>query len=194
MTTIRFILEKNPSSHGFINEFELKQLPAHIGREDFEQKSSSSIKLKRISRSFFTINNDMTIHFNPDNQTHFQFLDEKSEIINVHNNTLYKPIANNYKLKLASYDVIDGIFYSKTFQQKQPVIYDIKVSDMFDNFELPIKRKRKEVPDLICPYCSKKFKSLSLHVRLCKERPDLIRPEANDDGFIPKKRLWKKID
>ena len=125
----------------------MKQLPAHIGREDFEQKSSSSIKLKQISRSFFTINNDMTIHFHPNNQTHFQFLDEKSEIINVHNNTLYKPIANNYKLKLASYDVIDGIFYSKTFQQKQPVIYDIKVSDMFDNFEFPIKRKRKEVEE-----------------------------------------------
>lgn len=195
MTTIRFILEKDPSSPGFIHEFELNEFPAHVGREHFEQKSSSSIKLKQISRNFFTINNDLIIHFHSKNQTHFQFMDENSEIINVQNYKLSKPIANDYKLKIASYEVIDGVFVSKTFQQKQPVTYDIKVSDIFDDFELSRKsKKRKEVPDLICPYCLKNFKSLSLHSRFCKERPDLIRPEADDDGFIPKKRLWKKFD
>lgn len=189
-----FTLKSTPVP-GFTDMFAIEHFPADIGRKEFEVDSSTSsyVELRQISRTFFTIQNDMKISISPRNNTHFQFLNEKGEIIN----SLNEPLQKDFTLKVASYDIdTSSTFRCRTFQQQTPAVYDIQVIDpLFDEDEQPEKKKsrRKEVADLICPYCDKKFKTLSLHIRHCKNRPsDRKRPTPDENGFISKKRLWER--
>lgn len=194
---ITFTLHKDSGMNGFIDSFHITT-PVDVGRSNFEVSSSTSsyIHLRQISRRFFRIEDDLSVTIFPRNITHFQFLDGDNNVIEIIDNKLQKPLMDGFSFKVASYTFDNSIFKSQTFRQKDPVIYKISIEDPldFDSDDILIskkKRKKKEIPDLICPYCEKAFKQLSRHIKVCKDRPsDRPRPAADDNGFIPKKRNW----
>lgn len=202
---IKFILVKS-QVEGFRDSIEIPNLPYNLGRKDFAFPVSHSmfIDLKQISREFFQIDENLIVRIHEKNKTHFKFLNDNDEI-QIINGRLSQPLVNGMTLQVASYGIEDNEFRSKNFKEQTPVTYSIQIEDVEDRDDgsrdiifdveddVVIKKSRKkEEPDLICPYCNKKFKQLSLHFRKCKQRPsDRIRPQPDEDGFIPKKKKWE---
>lgn len=197
---ITFKLIEDNGVGGFADSFKVTT-PAKIGRSNFEVPSctSSYTQLRQISRVFFNIQDDLEVTIFSQNNTHFQFLDNSDNIIHIIDKKLQKPLMDGFILKVASYVIENSIFKPQTFRQNNPVIYKISIDDPFD-FETDDaiqpkrKRRKKEVADLICPYCDNAFKQLSRHIKVCKQRPsDRVRPTPDRNGFIPKKRNWDKL-
>lgn len=194
---VTFTLQQDNGVGGFIDTFEVVS-PTDVGRYDFQVSSSLSsyVHLRQISRKFFSIKEDLNVVIHSQNITHFQFLDDSDNIIDIIDNKLQKPLMDGFILKVASYVIENSNIKSQTFKQKAPVIYKINIKDQLDFdsdylIEPKKKTRKKEVADLICPYCDKAFKQLSRHIKICKERPsDRARPTPDSDGFIPKKRNW----
>ena len=81
---VTFTLQQDNGVEGFIDIFEVKS-PRDVGRYDFQVSSSLSsyVHLRQISRKFFSIKEDLNVIIHSQNITHFQFLDDSDNIIDI---------------------------------------------------------------------------------------------------------------
>jgi hypothetical protein len=174
----------------------LKNVPASVGRSDFEHpvEYSEYIELGHISREFFTIDAQYKVQVYPNNKTHFQFQDADGQILCTDNLILQ----DGFVLIVANYEERDGQIVGKRLSAKTPLEYRIFIEtpdDLgFDQDDLVTGKKKRKLEPKECPNCGKEYLNLKLHMNFCKDLQyqKLIREAGKNKTFVMKKRTFNK--